>query len=418
MRVLIISHFFYPEMMAIAKRMKELGEDLIAKGHEVTVLTGFPNYPDGVIQPQYRGKFFQIEHINGIKVIRAYVYASHNKIFGERLFNHTSFMISSVLEGLFPTGNPDVILAISPPLFTGVSASIFSKFKGIPFVFDVQDIYPDAAIALGMLSNQYIIHLAQWLEKGIYRNAERIAVISNGFKENLKQKGISLERIEVVPNWVDVNRFYPDIESKSIRQQWGLTDKFVVMFVGSLGIGQKPQIIIQSAKQLKTQKNIVFVFVGGGVEKQECLLLCEKYQLQNVLFIPPQPMESIPQYIGASDVCLVHLKDIPIFNITIPSKIYEYMAGGRPIIIAVKDEARKLVEDAQCGVYVEPENPDMLAEAILHLYRKEHLRTEYGGNGRLYAVRNYSRDIVTSKYTQILLQVAGRAKKMIMNEVT
>ncbi len=410
MKVLIISHFFYPEMMAIAKRVMELGETLIEQGNEVTVLTGFPNYPDGIVLPEYRGKLFQVEYIKRMKVIRTCIYASHNKIFGARLANNISFMASSILRGFFLKDKPEVILAISPPLFTGVSAYVLSKFMKIPFVFDVQDMYPDTAIDFGMLKNRYAISSAKWLEKRIYQGAKKIAVISNGFKENLVHKGIDSGKIEIIPNWVDTNRFHPNTESKHIRQEFNLTNKFVVIFVGSLGIGQKPQNIILTADKLKTQKDIMFVFVGGGVEKKECILLQQKLGLQNVLFIPPQPMEIIPNYIVASDVCLVHLRDIPVFNITVPSKTYEYMASSRPIIMAVKGDAKKLVENARCGLYVEPENPDLLAKAILTLYDDKRLGIEYGKNGRVDAVENYSKDIVTSYYMQMLSNILSIPK--------
>ena len=401
MNILIITINYFPEIGGIARITTELSESLKKCGHEVTVVTAFPHHPYGIVSKEYRGKLLQREEFNGIKLIRTYIYASPKKHFLTRILNYGSFTVTSVLGGLL-SGKHDVVFTMFPPPLLGISAYLVSKVKQVPVVLNVEDIWPDGPVALGEIKNKYLIKFLEAVERFVYKKAERILVISKGFKRDIENKGIDADKIDVAPNWVDIDFITPGCRKNSIREKYSLDDKFVVMFAGTIGLAQGLECVIDAAKLLSHQKDILFVFVGEGVMKKKLQQKAEEYALENVMFIPVQPREYIPKFLAAADVCLVTLQRKPVFAITIPCKTYEIMAAARPVIINVEGDARELVEEANCGIAIEPENPKQLAEAIIKLYGDDELRLKLGQNGRNYVVKHYSIDTIIKLFETTL----------------
>ena len=409
MKILIITINYFPEIGGIARITTELSESLKKRGHEVTVVTAFPHHPYGIVSKEYRGKLLQREEFNGIKLIKTYIYASPQKHFLTRIFNYGSFTVTSVLGGLL-SGKHDVVFTMFPPPLLGISAYIVGKVKRVPIVLDVLDIWPDLPVALGEIKNKYLIKFLEAVERFVYKKAERILVISKGFKKDIEKKGIDADKIDVAPNWVDIDFITPGCQKNSIREKYNLDDKFVVMFAGTIGLAQGLECVIDAAKLLSHQKDILFVFVGEGVMKKKLQQKAEEYALENVMFIPVQPREYIPKFLAAADVCLVILQRNPVLAITIPCKTYEIMAAARPIVANVEGDLKELVEEADCGIVVEPENPKQIADAIISLYEDEQLRTKFGRNGREYVVQHYTREKIMDKVIELFQEAITKTK--------
>ena len=390
LKIMFLSQYFPPEIGAASARVSELANMLKKFGHEITVVTEFPNYPHGVISEAHRGKLFLKEKENGIDVVRTFVLASERGTFFQRMLFYISFMISSIFGGLF-TKKCDIIIASSPPLFVALSGYVLSKVKRSIFVFEVRDIWPESAKSLGQLRGRVFIWLSEKLETFLYRRARQIIVVTKGFIENLVGKKIEREKIALVSNGVDVDFFKPSPKDQNILKKYNLENKFIVSYIGNIGLAQGIHVIIECAEILKEYQDIVFILVGDGVVKKQSVVRVERLGLSNVLFIETQPKSKIASFLSLSDICLVPLMKTQLFKITVPSKLYESLACGKPVILTVDGEARHILEEAKSGVFVEPENPQELAKAVLKLYNNPDLLKGYGQNGRDYVERYYSR---------------------------
>lgn len=398
-RVLIITSLFYPEIGANSTRMTSLARRMKSDGHSVTVVTAVPYYTKSLIQ-EYRRKLIVREVIDGIDIIRTYTFLSNKNNLLFRMLTFISVMISSAIYCIFTPKRYDLIISTSPPFFSLLAALFVSFVRKVELVIDIQDLYPDTAIGLGKLHNPLLISLWRILEVLLYRSATAIVVISDGFKEKIISKGIEARKIFVIESWVDINRFNPD-KVLSKKEALGLKDNFVVLFLGNLGYAQKPNYIIETAKLLQDHQEIIFLFVGDGVEKSGLMEKCARFHLDNVIFIPPQPHDLVPSYIKTADVCLVHLAKIKLYEITIPSKTYEYMAMEKPIIMAVHGEASSLIRRHDCGLTLEPEDPKLLEAAILTLANQPQKVKEFGRKARKASV-SYSESELTAKYQEII----------------
>jgi colanic acid biosynthesis glycosyl transferase WcaI len=406
MRVLILSLYFAPDVAANAVIMTELAEELAALGHEVTVVTAFPHYEGNVIDEHYRGKLIEKEDRDAITIIRTYLYTSHNKESTlVRFLNYVSFNVLSTLAGLF-SGPQDVVLVPSPPLTIGLSAFTISLFKGIPYVYNVQDIYPDVVIKLGILTNRRVIRFSRWLERFVYRQASRITVLSEGFKRNLLGKGVPEEKLTVIPNFVDTGFIRPLPRHNGFRDRFDLDGQFVALYAGNVGHSQDLENVLACAERFEDQDDVTFVVVGNGSRRPYLEDLAGAMELSNVRFIPFQPREDVPKIYAAADVCLVPLKENIALD-SVPSKAYTIMASGRPIVASVDrgSDAWNLVEQAECGVCVEPEDPQALAQAIRRLYDNPDLRERLGRNGREHVVAHYTPKAVARRYDELLWSV-------------
>lgn len=404
MNVLFLTHYFPPEVGAPQARIYELARELLKRGHEVSVLTGFPNYPSGIVHEGYRGKMFLRENVDGICVIRTWVYATPNKGFAKRLINHLSFTFSS-LWATGAIGPCDVIVVESPPLFLGISGYLISRLRRVPYVFNVADLWPESAVALGALKNGIAIRLAEALEAFLYARAAKITVVTRGLRATLLARGLSEDKVALMTNGVDASLFNPNVDGKEFRSIHGLDSYFVVTYAGTHGMAQGLRTVLDAAHILSEDDGITFLLVGDGAEKEDLVREVGERGLRNVLFLPPQPKKVMPQLLAASDACLVPLRKLELFKTALPSKMYEAMASARPIILAAEGEAEALLKEADGGLCVPPEDSSALAAAVRRLAADAELRHRLGANGRAYVTEHFSREKIAEKLEALLESV-------------
>jgi colanic acid biosynthesis glycosyl transferase WcaI len=365
MRILIISPHYKPEEVAAAATfVEEIALDLTHRGHEVTVLTAFPNYPTGKVFAPYQGKVFQRETINGIPLIRVWIYATASKKLWPRLLNFGSFSLTALLGGVMTRTRPDILYVMMPPLPLGMAGILVGKAKRARVVVNVQDIHPYAAVATGVLTNRRVIRFFEWMEKWIYRHVDHIVVISRGFRDDLIGKGTPEEKISIVSNWADPNFITTGPQDNGFRSEIGANGKFVLVYSGGLSHNSNLEPVLGAAELLRDQP-FEFVIVGDGVRKAALQAIAAEKQLDNVQFWPFQPLERYPDVLRAADMNLVTLSAQAAL-VSVPSKIFKQMAAGRPVlaITAHDTEIERLVRDANCGLTVEPDAPCALAEAL------------------------------------------------------
>ncbi len=365
MRVVLLTQWFDPEPtfkgLAFAR-------ELVNQGFEVEVVTGFPNYPGGKLYPGYRLRLIQREQIDGVNVTRLPLYPSHDGSAIRRVFNYVSFAASSLFYGLFKLKRPVVIYAYHPPLTVGICAALIRLFRRIPVVYDIQDMWPDTLRATGMLNHEKALALIGNVCAWVYRRVDRIVVLSPGFRRLLTQRGVPAEKIEVIYNWCDEGALTAGVTS--LAQPTGLPgpDRFKVVFAGNMGLAQALETVISAAEIVRdAAPNVCFVFVGSGIAVDALKRKAANTGLTNVVFLPRVPMVEVGAILQAADALLVHLKDDPLFAITIPSKTQAYMAMGKPLVMAVAGDAAELVRRAGCGVVASPEDAQNLADAVLQL---------------------------------------------------
>lgn len=401
MHIIFLTHYFPPEVNAPASRTYENCKCWVANGHQVTVITGVPNMPDGVVYKGYKNKFSQREEIAGIQVLRVWTYLTPNKGIFRRTLNFISFMIFSLL-GVFLIENGDLVIATSPQFFCGIGGYLFSRLKRLPFILEVRDIWPESIIAVGALTNRRLIKIFEKMEVALYYSAKKIVVVTESFKKIIVRKGISAKKIFVLKNGVDLCFYRPFHQDNEVRNELNLHKKFVVSYIGTIGMAHALDRVLEVAEGLRELTNIVFLIVGSGARREHLIREKERKNLNNVLFIEKQPKKLIPSFYAASDVCLVTLRNYPLFKAVIPSKIFEIMAMARPIILGVDGEARYIVEKARAGIFVEPENVENLEKAILHLYRSKKERQVLGKNGRKFVEKYFDRNKLANDYLKIL----------------
>lgn len=362
-RVLLLTQWFDPE-----PTFKGLvfARELVRQGFEVEVVTGFPNYPGGKVYPGYKVCWIQRERIDGVEVTRLPLYPNHDQSAIKRVLNYASFAASSLFYGLFMAKRADVMYAYHPPLTVGVAASLIRWVRGIPLVYDIQDMWPDTLRATGMINNPRALGLVGRVCDWVYRRVDQVVVLSPGFKRLLVQRDVPESKIEVIYNWAD--------ESALSTPQGTLTanfpgdERFKIVFAGNMGKAQALDAVLQAAAILQGRNSrVCFVMLGGGVEVDRLKELTNALTLENVLFLPAVPMAEVGTVLSAADALLVHLRKDPLFEITIPSKTQAYMAVGRPLLMAVNGDAADLVTQSNSGLTAESENPVSLADAAQRL---------------------------------------------------
>ena len=394
-------------MGAPAARVSELSRHWLNAGHDVTVLTGFPNHPDGVIRPEYRKQFYRgvcREEMDGVNVVRTWLLPFPNRKAYERALNYSSFCVSAALTGSF-LDRPDVVIATSPQLLVGLSGWWISKCKNTPLVLEIRDLWPESLAAVGIGKSNSLLHRALAKLAGfLYRKADHIAVVTPAFRERLIEDWeVPEQRISVVPNGVETQLFSPHIADPQLRKNLNAEEKFVVSYIGTLGLAHGLETLIGAAERLQfIAPQVLFLLVGDGAERERIAALAKSKNLPNICFVPQQPRERIPAYICASDACLVLLKKSPVFETVIPTKMLEFMSCARPVILAVDGHARSILESSRSGIYTPPENADALCDAILQLQQQPSQRQAMGRNGREYIVQNLSRQRTAADYLGVL----------------
>jgi colanic acid biosynthesis glycosyl transferase WcaI len=415
-KILYVSQYFPPEMGAPAARATELAHHWAQAGHEVSILTGFPNHPTGVVPEEWRARLRRLtynETVDGAHVYRTWLWPLPNRKAHERMRNYASFCISAALRGMI-IPRPDVIIATSPQLLVGLSGWWLSfareGTRQIPFVFEVRDLWPESLIAVGVGDENSLLHRTLAKIAGfLYEKADRIVVVSPAFREPLiRNWKVPPEKIAVVENGVETDLFAPQPESSNsdIRRQLNAEGKFIACYIGTIGNAHGLDTLLDAAATLQhTQPNILFLLIGEGAEKARIKSLSQSRGLANILFLDQQPREKIPAFISASDASLVLLKKTDVFKTVIPTKMLEFMSCARPVILGVEGQARMMVEEAEAGLAIEPENAEELVRAVQKLAENPEFGAKLGRNGREYIQRNYSRRKTAENYIQVLQQL-------------
>ncbi len=402
MNILFITDNFPPERNAAASRVHERGCYWIKWGHEVTIITGAPNFPEGKLFAGYKNKFYQVESIDEMKVVRVKTFIAANKGFFLRIIDAISFTLPAVIAGLIQK-RPDKIVATSPSLFAAVAAFIIAKLRRLPFILEVSDLWPASIVGVGAMRHSLLIRCLEKLELFLYHQAVEIIVLSPAFKVNLIARHIPANKIHVVINGVEMQRYFPRPRNSELMQRYALhAEDFVIGYIGTHGMAHALENVLQAAEILLPKKNIRFVFVGAGAARENLLRIAKEKSLINVEFIPAQAKEYIAEWWSVCHLALVHLKDNPVFGEVIPSKIFEAMGMGLPILIAAPaGVAVTLVEEENVGVPVKPEDPIALANTIAYYAEHRDLLTPLANNSQQRA-SYYSRERQAKDFLTVL----------------
>ncbi len=405
MRILFITQWFHPEG---SFKTFSFAKELIKLGHEVEVLTGFPNYPDGKIYDGYQIKLFQREIIDGVSIARVPLYPSHDRSSIRRFLNYTSFALSAASIGPWVIKRADVAYVYHPPVTVYLPAYLIRLLHRTPLIYDIQDLWPDSLKVTGMFKSKVGLRLVDTWCKFLYRTTDKIVVLSPGFKNVLCDRGVPADKIEVIYNWCDDTVIRPAEPDQKLLLELGLKDRFNIMFAGNLGKAQALDEVLEAAQIVARRcPQVQFVFVGDGVEKNHIKQKVNERCLENVRFLPRRPQSEIASVLSLADVLLVHLKDDPLFRITIPSKVQAYLAVGRPILIGVRGDAAELVTKARAGVACPPQDPYGIAEEVCKLQAMsgDQLKA-MGENGKRFYERELSLKIATKRFEAIFESVA------------
>ena len=394
MHILFLTDNFPPEGNAPATRTFEHAREWVDKGHKLTVISCAPNFPEGKVFEGYKNKWLSKQKIKGISVWRVKTYITANEGFIKRSIDFFSFMVSSLFFGLF-VRKVDVVVGTSPQFFTVISAWALAKFKRVPFVFELRDIWPASITAVGAMQGSWIIRTLEKLELFLYRQADLIISVTHSFKAELQSRGVSADKIKVVLNGVDLSKYKPLPEKdKEFSEKYHLQGKFVAGYIGTHGLAHALDSIIEAAELLKAEDDIRVVFAGGGADRSRLERLVKTRGLSNVVMIPRQPKENMQKIWSLCDVSLVSLKDTPLFSTVIPSKIFESMAMKIPIIISVPEgESTEIVRTEKSGLVIPPENSNSFVKAILKLEKDEDLYRDLADNSLL-AASKFNRKIL------------------------
>lgn len=411
MRILLLTHYFWPEIGAPQVIHVEWIRRLAAKGHQIQVLTPFPHYPAGIIHESYRGRFFLEEDLHGARVLRTATYASPNAGVVKRLANHMVFTLSSwtALPKLDPF---DIVITEYPPLFTSFTGLGIAKLRGVPHVLNAGDLWVEVAIELGILKEGPAARAFLALSTAIEKHSSSVIVTAPGCIEKLGKAGVNRHRVHYLPNSVDTETFTPNEERRQkVRKEMGWDNKTIALYHGTHGLAQGLSQVVEAARYLEGENGLEIVLLGDGAEKQLVRGRVRDLGLRNVTLLDPRPFSEMPGIVDACDIGLVPLKNTPMFSITLPSKMFEFMSMGKPVALAVDGDARAIVEgvaengDGQaCGTFSPPEAPESYAESIRALARDPELRQRLGVRGRERAVSRYSRDRFALDLENLLAQ--------------
>lgn len=404
MNILLLSQWFNPEPtfkgLTFARKLAEMG-------HSVEVLTGFPNYPGGRLYEGYRVKWFQREVLAGITVNRVPLYPSHDGSALKRIANYISFAVSAAVLGRFVLKRPDVIYVYHPPATIGFPAYLLSRLFRVPFVYDIQDLWPDTITATDMLNNRFALKMVDRWCRWLYRRAAKIVVLSPGFKRKLVERGVAPEKIDVIYNWCEEDSIRPVAADRNLADQLGLNSRFNIIFAGTMGKAQALDAVLDAAAIIgKTHPAIQFVFIGGGIAVEELKAKTHAMGLGSVLFLKRRPFSEIGAILNLADVLLVHLRKDPLFEITIPSKTQANMAAGKPILMGVRGDAAELVETANAGIACLPEDAGDIAKAAVKFYEMPLVKLKtMGDNGKQFYSKELSLDVGARKFIDVFNSV-------------
>ncbi len=402
MNILFLTDNFYPESNAPAKRTLEHCNEWNNQGHNITIITGVPNFPKGKVFDGYKNRIYQSELINNLVVKRVWTFISSNEGFLLRILDYLSFMISSFICGVF-TKKHDVIIATSPQFFTLISGYFIGLLKKTPLVLEIRDLWPESIVTVGAMGKKSLaIKVLKKLSLFLYKKSDLIICVTKSFKKDLISKGIDQNKIKVVENGFDLNKnLTPSLSIKEVEEKFKIQkDTFYVSFIGTVGMAHGLEIILNAAS--KVNDNIVFLIIGEGAKKTFLINKVEKLKINNIKFIDNLNWQEIVDINQLINVHLVHLKKDDEFKKVIPSKIFESMALKKPIIMGVDGESRDIVNKAECAFNIEPENSSELAETINRIQNNNDILKNIGENGYNFLEKNFSRKVLSNKMIEYI----------------
>jgi glycosyltransferase involved in cell wall biosynthesis len=416
LRIGYVNQDFPPEVGAGPARILEMSQFWQSAGAEVTVITGLPNrrmagLEDGAIHPDYRRRLFMEEDWQGIRVLRSWLYSSPRRGFAHVLANNASFMVTSMMHALRRAPAFDIVIASSPPFLAHVTGAAIRRIQRIPLILEIRDLWPDYMVEMGVLRNPAGRSALFSLERFLLRRAARAVVVTESFRARLRQKGVPYDRIDVIPNGVDLDRYYRDPNEEPPFAELVRRDgEFLVGYLGNFGAGQDLRTLVDAARQLQdSAPGVRFILAGDGKEKPKVLEHARAAGVRNIAFHAPIEKEQTRAFYNACDVCLVPLAPIPIFQETVPSKLFEIMACQRPLIAGVAGEAARIVENSGCGIVTDPGSAAALARAVLEISGADDAsRAVMGKRGRGWVAEHYNRRTLAARYLEILRHTAGR----------
>jgi glycosyltransferase involved in cell wall biosynthesis len=406
MKILLLHQYYLEDDDHGGSRWNEITKQWAEEGHQVQVIAGMMHYTSSEKRSEYKGKWFKKKKQGSVNVIRCHVSESYNANFVGRLWAYFSFVFSSSWAGLFKVkGKYDVIIVTSPPLFIGISGYLISLFKRIPFVFEIRDLWPESAIDTGVVTNKFIIKLAYTLEKFIYKKASLINVLTPAFKDTLiNKKGIAQEKIIFIPNAADFSLsddLVQNFDVNKFKVENELENKFIITYVGAHGVANHLDQVLETAQLLK-DTNVLFLLIGDGMEKSRLVKKASNENIQNVRFINPVPKADVFKYILASDMGTSVLKNVETFKTVYSNKTFDYMACKKPILMAIDGVSRALVEQADAGVFVRPENAEDFAQKVKFYLSNSSEINRQGESGYQFAKENFDRMVLAKKYLHLI----------------
>jgi len=389
MKILLLNQAFVSPDEPGHTRHFEMAQYLRDHGHELVIVASDLNYQTGQRTVERHGVFTE-QRIDGVRVLRSYIYPTLHRSYFWRIVSFFSFMFSSVWTAL-SVKDADLIMGTTPQIFQAVSAWFVAFIRNKPFLLEVRDLWPEFGISMGVITNPIVIALTRWLEKFLYTRATHILVNSPAYKEYMVARGVPASKITYIPYGTDVDMFNPSVDGLAVRKKLGLEDKFVVLYAGALGQANDIYTVLCAAKHLNDEGHIRFVFWGDGKERPNLQLEAERLELQNVIFAGVCPKKEMPFVIASSDVCLAILQNVPMFRTTYPNKVFDYMAAARATVLVIDGVIRQVIESSDGGVFVEPANHELLAKTILELSKDPQRVKQMGVNARAYLVQHLDR---------------------------
>jgi glycosyltransferase involved in cell wall biosynthesis len=404
MHILLIHQAFASIREPGGTRHHEMARYLAARGHRMTILTGQSSYLTGR-GTRSKGWLAEEVDIENVTILRTYTFPGWHRSFFHRVLTFLSFMLSSFVAG-WKVKDVDLLWGTSPPIFQGLSAWSLARLKRAKFLFEVRDLWPSFAIAIGVLRSPLLIALSRWLEGFLYRRADGVVVNSPGFISHVTRRGA--KQVELVPNGVDLSVFDMQADGEAFRAKEGLEGKFIVMYAGAHGVANDLGVILEAASLLREELGLAFVLIGDGKEKANLISRAESWGLQNLHFLMPVPKVEMPSILAAADACIAVLKPIDAFRTTYPNKVFDYMAAGRPVILAIDGVIREVLEQAKAGIFTPPGDPARLAETVRHMMSHPVEANEMGRSGRKYVEENFSRSNLVAEMERVMKDVVER----------
>jgi glycosyltransferase involved in cell wall biosynthesis len=411
-RILFLTHYFPPEGNAPATRVHALCRQWVAEGQSVTVITGVPNVPSGVVYDGYENRLFQRERLDGIDIIRVWTYLAANRGTLRRILNYVSYMVTATLAASFAP-RCELVVATSPQLFCGWAGAVVARLRRVPFVLEIRDLWPDSIATVGAMRNRRMLRLLTWLERRLYQAADHIVTVGEGYRDELRRKGVPADKMSVIPNGVDPRSATTATGADWVRPTWMLGSRFVCAYVGTVGMASGLDVVLRAAEQLRAQGDtrICFLVVGDGAVRADLQRQAEAAALDNVIFTGRQEKHLISDILTSADACLVHLRKRPLFTTVLPSKLFEAAAMARPIVLGVEGHAAALVRQADCGICIEPENAQALVHATQQLAADAELCAQLGNRGRAFFSQHYDRQTLARRYRDLLQRVWNAAPR-------